>query len=256
LNWIDQIGQHECKVFSQNGEDGVIEFIFANIGTTNKRYVEFGCDGGHECQARYLTEQCGWSGLLMDGGDWGPSVTKEFITAENVNDIFIKYGVPREPDLLSIDIDGNDYWVRKALMDYRPRVIVHDYNGLFKPPVSITIAYDPQFVWSGNDYATASLAAFVKLNKTMGYTLVYCEKNGVNAFFIRDDLIKGLKIPAMEDLWRPLLIPPRDPVHEWRKRWVEVVLEGGVLVERVLEPTPWLVDHPFRKSIPADRLLR
>lgn len=249
MHWTTQIEKHERSVFSQNGEDGVIEFIFSSIGTTNKEYVEFGCDGGHECQARYLTECCGWHGLLMDGGDWGDSVKKEFVTAENVNALFRKYGVDQEPDLLSIDIDGNDYWVRKAIVDYRPRLIVHDYNGLFKPPISVTIAYDPQFIWPGNDYASASLAALVKLNKVMGYTLVYCERRGVNAFFLRNDLL-DVEVPSMEELWRPLDIPPRDPIHEWRRRWVEVVLDERGLVERFLEPTPWLVDHQFRKMLP------
>jgi hypothetical protein len=117
---------------------------------------------------------------------------------------------------------------------------VHDYNGLFAPPISITIKYDPDFKWSGNDYASASLAALVKLNKTMGYSLIYCEKRGVNAFFLRNDLLGGLKPVPYEKLWMPLEIPPRDPIHERRKKWIEVLLDGNKLIERVYDPVPWL----------------
>lgn len=235
MNWIHEIGQHERTVFSQNGEDGVIEFIFDNIGTTDKFVVEFGCDGGTQCNARYLHEQKGWHYLLMDGGRWGSHIKHEFITRENINELFRKYKVPNEFDLLSVDIDGNDYWVCKALQGYKPRVICQDYNGLYKPPMSVTIEYDPAFVWNGNDYATASLEAFVRLNKTKGYTLVYCECRGVNAFFVRDDIVAGMDVPSPFELWRPLDIKPRLPNREATKRWVDITLsKDGNLQEKVL----------------------
>ncbi|MGI0060808.1 MAG: class I SAM-dependent methyltransferase, partial [Nitrosotalea sp.] len=123
---IEDINCFEMSVFSQNGEDGILDAIFKKIGTTNNYYVEFGVEDGSQCNTRFLRERRDWKGLMMDGGDCNtPFIKKEFITAENVNSLFEKYKVPDEFDLLSIDIDGNDYWVWKALdKHYRPRVMV------------------------------------------------------------------------------------------------------------------------------------
>ena len=114
---FSDLRRYERRVFSQNSEDGVIERILEVIGTTNKYFVEFGVGStGVECNTRYLAQQ-GWQGLLMDAGARpdDPRIRRERITAENINDLFAKYQVPDEPDLLSIDIDGNDYWVWKAI---------------------------------------------------------------------------------------------------------------------------------------------
>src|ERR1700722_3810434 len=101
--------EYEKRVFSQNGEDGVLEAIFNTIGKTNQYYVEFGVESGAECNTRYLKDRYHWKGLLMDGGYQNESINlrKEFITAENINALFQKYDVPKQFDLLSIDIDFN-----------------------------------------------------------------------------------------------------------------------------------------------------
>ncbi len=195
----------ERKVHSQNGEDGVLEALFAELGTTNHFFVEFGCDDGWECNGAYLLEQ-GWTGLQMDGRGRSTNprctVHQEFITAENVNDVFRKHNVPAEFDLLSIDIDGNDFWVWQQITT-RPRVVVIEYNASKPPNERSSIAYDPQFVWNGSDYLGASLLALKELGQRKGYTLVYCERAGVNAFFVASELLPaGFEPLSIEEIYR------------------------------------------------------
>lgn len=183
----------EKKHFSQNGEDGAIEKIFEAIGTTNHYYVEFGTQNAHECNTRYLLQQ-GWCGLLMDGGFSNPRINlhKEFITAENINHLFAKYGVPEEFDLLSIDIDSNDFYVWHAISDiYRPRVVVIEYNASLGPHEDKVVVYNAQRRWDETNYYGASILALYKLGRLKGYSLVYAVHRGVNLFFIRDDVLDG-----------------------------------------------------------------
>jgi len=105
------------------------------------------------------------------------------VTAENINDLLQKYEVPVSFDLLSIDLDGNDYWVWRAVRR-RPRVVVIEYNAHIGPADSRVIAYDPAFRWAGTDYFGASLRALRDLGQQKGYALVYCESTGTNAFFV------------------------------------------------------------------------
>jgi hypothetical protein len=190
----------ERKVYSQSGEDGIIEEIFRRIGTETKFAVEFGVEDGKECNTRFLKSQ-GWNVLQMDGNDNNPpSIKHEYITAENINQLFDKYDVPKNLDLLSIDIDSNDFWVWKALSTaYRPRLIVVEYNATIAPCFAQTVAYDPKLTWDGSNYFGASLLALYRIAKNRGYELVYCTKNGVNAFFVRKDLL-GNKLAALTPL--------------------------------------------------------
>lgn len=179
----------EKKIWSQNGEDGVIEAIFNLIGTTNKYYVEFG-GGGGECNTRNLKDN-GWSGLWMDcsfGPPDFPDVHREFITAENINGLLDKYDVPQKPDLMSIDLDGNDYWVWRAITR-RPRVVVIEYNGYLPVDSRNVIKYDPRFQWAGNSYFGAGLGALSVLGESNGYRLAYVDFQLVNAFFIKNETI-------------------------------------------------------------------
>jgi len=109
----------EKKVFSQNGEDGVLEDIFSVVGTRDKFYVEFGVQDGTECNTRNLFKNYGWNGVLMDG-DGLPThdsrvIFKEYITTEGIVGLFQKYNVPKTFDLLSVDIDSYDYWVKGVI---------------------------------------------------------------------------------------------------------------------------------------------
>ena len=188
----------ERREYSQNGEDGIIEAIVAAIGTTNRSYVEFGVEDGIESNTRSLMKHKGWTGLLMDGSHENPAINlhREFITAENIEALFAKHDIPREFDLLSIDIDGNDYWVWKAIERYRPRVVIVEYNACIPYAPAVTVPYDPEFSWDKTEYYGASLSALVALGRTKGYTLVCTDHCGVNAFFVRDDLIAGHFAPG------------------------------------------------------------
>lgn len=187
LRMINFIGS-ERKVYSQNGEDGVIDAIFQMIGTTNKYFVEFGVGGGGECNTRLLREN-GWNGLWMDGepGDSG-LVKKEHITADNINHILDKYEVPHAFDLLSIDIDGQDYWVWKAI-ERSPRVVVIEYNGYLPVDSKLTVKKNNDFVWAHNDYYGAGLEAMRLLGIDKWYTLAYVDFNLVNMFFISNECL-------------------------------------------------------------------
>lgn len=196
----------ERRIYSQNGEDGVLAHLFEQLGAANRYYVEFGTGPtARECNTRHL-EEIGWRGLRMDGGAkvGDPRVKREMITAENINELFARYKVPEEFDLLSIDIDGNDYWVWNAIdVKYRPRVIVCEYNGSVAVGESRTIAYEPAFRWSGTNYYGASLSALTHLANRRGYALAYCESCGVNAFYIRRDLFTEVEPEPADVYVRP-----------------------------------------------------
>jgi hypothetical protein len=194
----------EAQVFSQNGEDGIVREIFRRIGEGSKFAVEFGIGNGTECCTRDLLLNHGWAGLLIEGGktyaDNARSVFKlcpkvkivhEYLSLENVLEVFSEHGVPDSPDLLVIDIDGNDYWIlRRILSSYRPRVVVMEYNSRWTPPKEWVMPYNTKYVWDGSAYFGASLASLAKLANSYDYTLVSCDSNGVNAFFVRSDLLE------------------------------------------------------------------
>lgn len=202
---IRNINLFEQKFYSQNGEDGIIKIIFDKLSTTNKFCVEFGVGDCTECNTQYLIKKQGWGFLHMDCGDRiSPSTKKETVTAENINTLFKKYKVPTEFDLLSIDIDFNDYWVWKAIDSYYPRVVVIEYNSSIPPTESKTVEYDPNAQWDGTNYFGASLCALTKLGKSKGYTLIGCDSVGVNAFFVKNDLIKeNFQITSIEEIYKP-----------------------------------------------------
>ncbi|MGB9601882.1 MAG: hypothetical protein ACPMAG_03740 [Limisphaerales bacterium] len=202
----------ERKYYSQNGEDGILLYIFSQIGALNKNFIEFGIEDGSECNAANLAINFGWSGLFIEGSSslaekarrfyynrHGISpdkvvVANEFLTLENVNAVFKRYSMVGEIDLLSIDIDGNDYWIWQAIDVVLPRVVVIEYNASFGADRSITVEYDPVFdtykKHPSGWYHGASLAALTKLAKKKNYILVGCESSGTNAFFVRADLSK------------------------------------------------------------------
>jgi hypothetical protein len=199
---ITDFNSFEQRFYSQNGEDGILRILFDKINTTNRFCVEFGIHS-NEGNTIYLKKQ-NWNCLWMDGNGDGIRAKKEFITAQNINSLFAKYDVPNEFDLLSIDIDTNDYWVWDAIKDYSPRVVVIEYNSSVPPTESKSTSYDPAARWDGTDYFGASLLALKRLGDSKGYSLVTCDRSGVNAFFVRNDLVKDhFKIDAIEKVFRP-----------------------------------------------------
>lgn len=198
----DCLMNFEQRIYSQNGEDGIIREIFRRIGTTDKFFVEFGVQDGHECNTRHLLEDKGWSGVWMEGtpelaerarqvfGRFPITILQRFLTTENIIPAFEEAGVPREFDLLSIDVDGNDYWLWDVVgRHYSPRVVVIEYNSTFGSRRPWIMPYNPGYRHDGTAYAGASLEAFHRRGKELGYRLVGCEHIGVNAFFVRGDLV-------------------------------------------------------------------
>lgn len=177
----------EYKVYSQNGEDGVIRAIFKLIGATDKYFVEFGVGGGGECNTRLLRNN-GWSGLMMDCEyeDLSINLHKHHIDAENINQLLDLHKVPEKFDLLSIDIDGNDYWVWKAI-NRRPRVVIIEYNGYLPTDSRQVIQYNPNFMYAHNTYFGAGLEAIRLLGISKGYTFAYVDFSLTNAFFIANE---------------------------------------------------------------------
>lgn len=199
------INEYEEKITSQNGEDGILREIFRSIGAQSRYLVEFGVGDGHECNGAHLIRRAGWSGLMLEGDPesfrrledaYKPfprlQVGNRFITAENIAAIFAEFRVSQSFDLLSIDIDGNDYWVWRALSAYRPRVVVIEYNAAHPPPVRWVMRYDPNHRWDGTTYFGASLASLAALGREMGYGLVGTDTLGVNAFFAQRALLSDL----------------------------------------------------------------
>lgn len=192
---VIDLSKHEGKRYSQNGEDGVIRKIFQFIGADSYYYVEFGTQNGDESNTRLLRAQ-GWHGLLMDGSYENSKINlhKEFITKENINSLFKKYDVPYELDLLSIDIDYNDFYVWHAIENvYKPRLVIIEYNSTHFPNEDKVVAYAPNAMWDGTNYFGASILALYNLGKLKGYSLVYADAKGVNLFFIRNDLLENLQ---------------------------------------------------------------
>jgi hypothetical protein len=191
------------KVYSQNDEDGIIAEIFRRIGTTSRTFVEFGVETGVECNTAKLLVD-GWRGLWIEANpqsvaairgnfasliaDGRLSVVESRVTAENINALIAQSGLGNEIDLLSIDIDFNDYWIWKAIDAVNPRVVVIEYNATLRPPMSLVVPYRPETQWDGSNYYGASLEALVKLGAEKNYRIVGCSIAGVNAFFVRADL--------------------------------------------------------------------
>ncbi len=200
-----RVTPHEAQVYSQSGEDGIIAEIFRRIGTTNRAFAEVGVGNGLENNTVFLLSQ-GWVGAWIDGDQasassirktfYQPISTKQlsfiesFVTAENIADLFSKLSVPRDLDLLSLDIDRNTYWIWHALKDYRARLVVVEYNATWPADCDWKMPYDTTGVWDGSMNFGASLKAFERLGNQFGYSLVGCDLGGANAFFVRDDLLK------------------------------------------------------------------
>jgi hypothetical protein len=209
------MADYEAKVHSQNGEDGILGEIFRRIGTTNRYAIEFGASTGEECCTHHLMAD-GWSGLLIEGGEgavelrarWANRrdvlVKQAFIARDNILELLDE--APRDPDLLVVDIDGNDYWILQTILGrFRPRAIVAEYNAHFAPPIEWVMPYDAKHTWNGTAYFGASLAAVAALAAKHEYELVACDSNGVNAFFVRrEDLRHFPRNRTVADHYMPM----------------------------------------------------
>ena len=216
LSYPHNLSTQRFKLFSQNEEDGIIHAIFDKIGESSRRFVEIGA-GTNGGNSGFLASECGWSGMMLEASSrrtdrlkmrfepMGVACLADWAACENINDLIRENGCEGEIDLLSIDIDGNDYWIWEAVTACSPRLVIIEYNSLFGPDRAVTVPYDPEFdrhqvaktIEGGNlYYFGSSLQALTQLAKQKGYRLILTEPRGVNAFFLRNDA--GQEIPACD----------------------------------------------------------
>jgi hypothetical protein len=199
------------KVHSQTNEDGILLYIFSVIGAHGRSCVEICAGNGVECNSANLIINHGWTALLVDGNEqcvaggtefyrkhrstyvYPPTFLRAWITRDNVNDIIGEHGFRGEVDLLSIDLDGVDYWIWDAITVIEPRVVVVEYQDIIGPERALTVPYQDDFdAWIHPltngipNFFGASLPAFAKLARRKGYRLVGCNRLGYNAFFVRN----------------------------------------------------------------------
>ncbi len=205
------IREAEFKVFSQWGDDGIIQYLIQNIKIENKTFIEFGVENFTEANTRFLLINDNWSGLVMDGSEKNINyITKDeiswrhdlkaksaFITAENINALILNEGISGNIGLLHIDIDGNDYWVWKNITAVGADIVIVEYNSVFGDERAITIPYDPDFVRTkahySNLYYGTSLLSLCDLAEEKGYSFVGCNSAGNNAYFVKKTKMNGLK---------------------------------------------------------------
>jgi hypothetical protein len=203
---------HDQGLYSQNGEDGVISRILQLLGPVPHFCVDFGAYDGMTGSNTYLLRLQGWDSLLMDRLYEVPEkkIHKEFITAENINQLFRKYNVPDEFGVLSIDVDYNDFYIWRAIHEnYRPAIVVIEYNGMHLPDQDKVVKYRPFFCGGGDNYFGASILALYNLGRSKGYSLVYAEQSGTNLFFVKDEIIaaKNLHFKNMNDVEKLYVSP-------------------------------------------------
>ena len=197
---------YEASLFSQNGEDGIIRYIFSQIGFDSRYFVEFGF-GAHQCNSLRLILHENFKGLMMDGSEEQCRIfnltckakgisdvhaVNAFIDRDNLEHLIRSNNIPAEIDFLSIDVDGNDYWFWRCLQCINPRVICIEYNSGIGSKYSWTIPYNKEFerfsAHPSGFFAGASIKALESLGEKKGYRLVGCDTTGTNAFFLRNDL--------------------------------------------------------------------
>ena len=197
----------EFKVFSQFGDDGILQYLIHHLSVPklSQTFVEFGVENYEESNTRFLLMSNNWRGLIMDGSEgnmqfvqnssyyWKHDLTAKaaFIDAENINDLISSAGYSAEIGILSVDIDGNDYWVWDKIDVVNPIIIVAEYNGVFGFKQALSVPYNPIFrrtqAHYSNLYWGCSLAALNHLAIKKGYTFAGCNSAGNNAYFIRND---------------------------------------------------------------------
>jgi hypothetical protein len=212
----EPLTRYEYRVFSQNGEDGVLAELLGRLGTSGRWFVEFGIENGTEGNCVFLADVMGWSGLFLEPAEAAyeellrkysanPLVRTQraMVRPDNVEELFEQGGVPSEPDVLSIDVDGNDYWIWEAIVSYSPRIVVIEYNAHWPPQKRWVQPYDPESVWQRTDHQGASLGALRSLGEQKGYRLIHTELTGNNAFFVRADIPAVLPAPEVVPLRAP-----------------------------------------------------
>ena len=214
---LQDIKLAEFKVFSQWGDDGIIDFLVDYLHIKSKTFIEFGVQDYTESNTRFLLMNKNWTGLIMDGSEENINYVKQdeiywkyqlkavnaFITSENINQLITGNGFAGEIGLLHIDIDGNDYWVWKAITCINPVIVIVEYNSVFGKNKPWTVPYKADFYRTSahhsNLYFGSSLLSLVDFAEQKGYEFIGCTSSGNNAYFIRKDQINGIKPVTIDE---------------------------------------------------------
>lgn len=212
LNAMECLADAEFQVYSQWGEDGILEWLIQRLPISSKRFIEFGVENFKEANTRFLLINRNWKGLIIDASPdnmrtvrqdeiyWRYDLTavSAFINRDNITELISKNGFSGKVGVLSIDIDGNDYWVWEAIEVVNPDIVVCEYNAVFGDLYPISIPYAPDFfrtrAHASNLYFGASINALCLLAARKGYELVGTNRAGVNAFFVRRDLASAIDV--------------------------------------------------------------
>lgn len=208
LKKINDLSEAEFSVFSQWGDDGIIDWLTNNLPKIPRVFLEIGTQDYKESNTRFLLMSKNWSGYIIDASKEDIAKVKKqsiywkynlkafnfFITKENINNILGKIKVPNEIGLLSLDIDGNDYWIWEKIKKISPAIFVCEYNAVFGDINEISTPYSKNFNRTKYHYSNlafgASLPAFIKLSNLKNYKFIGTNSNGVNAFFVKNKYFK------------------------------------------------------------------
>ena len=209
----------EFQVYSQFGEDGIIQWLIHNVEIENKTFIEFGVEDYSESNTRFLLMNNNWTGFVMDGSEenikrlknwkyfwkYDLSAKAAFITKENINELITEAGYSGDIGILSIDLDGNDYWILNSITCVEPRILICEYNNIYGADKKVSIPYNKQFIRTkahySNLYWGGSIAAFRDWAEKKGYYYMGSNSAGNNAFFVRADCIGLEKIPQTANVF-------------------------------------------------------
>lgn len=218
IKQISSLADVEFRVFSEWGDDGIIQWLIHNISIPNKTFIEFGVKDYRESNTRFLMMNDNWSGFVMDGSQKNVSkiISSEyycryelnaesvFIDCDNINGLIASQPFDAKVGLLHIDLDGNDYWIWEKISVITPVIVIMEYNSIFGVERAITVPYDKSFqrtkAHHSNLYFGASLKALYLVARQKGYSFIGCNSAGNNAYFVKNENLNDVvrEVPLEE----------------------------------------------------------
>jgi hypothetical protein len=214
---LDRLQLAEFRVFSQFGDDGIIQYLIHHLAFQPDSFVEFGVSDYREANTRFLLINNNWKGLVLDSSPeniahiradhicWRHDLTAvtAFITRDNINPLLADHGFGGEIGILSIDVDGNDYWIWEAIEVANPVLVIVEYNSVFGRRHALTLPFDPAFdrakAHHSNLYFGCSLKALFRLGQEKGYSFIGTNSHGNNAYFVRHDRLGALRAVTVDE---------------------------------------------------------
>ena len=211
---IKSLEEVEFSIFSQFGDDGIIQWLVHHLNIEHKTFIEFGVEDYSESNTRFLMMNNNWSGFVMDGDPenikrleaqyyyWKYDLTSKaiFINKHNINTLIAEQNFTQDVGLLHIDLDGNDYYIWEAIEVVTPAIVIVEYNSLFGSERPISIKYDDAFIRTNAHYSNlfwgSSIKSLYNLAIKKGYSFIGCNSGGNNAYFIRNDKLNDTVRPV------------------------------------------------------------